>query len=95
MPICNEENEELKIIWNSLKTKTYFVDNIDNLNEKIKEYVLNKNEIYFINDFKLFIIQYIDIIKIEDSETHNLFVYSFKKQNNLNIDDAPISLKIK
>ena len=95
MPICNEENEELKIIWNSLKTKTYFVDNIDILNEKIKEYVLNKNEIYFINDFKLFIIQYIDIIKIEDSETHNLFVYSFKKQNNLNKDDAPISLKIK
>ena len=95
MPICNEENEELKIIWNSLKTKTYFVDNIDNLNEKIKEYVLNKNEIYFINDFKLFIIQYIDIIKIEDSETHNLFVYSFKKQNNLNVDDAPIGLKIK
>ena len=94
IPSFDKENEDLKVIWDSLKkSKISFVKNNISLNNKIKEYISKNNEADFLNDFKIFIEQYIEKINLEESDPQNLSINPFMRQNGLYLD-TPKGLKI-
>ena len=89
----NGDNDELNLIWKSLKYKNKFVNN-ESLNKKIKEYIKNNSSEDFQQDFNEILGEKIHLINLNQKDPQDFIIKFFMKQKKFYIE-IPKELKYK